>query len=99
MTDNKPEAALEAGLKELAEIETAYRAARHKANMKLDELSPLLIGRQVTKRGHRWSITQVSIGVFGYVDCYAVRVSPKGKIGTRGYHIGGLKLEQWMDRT
>ena len=57
----------------------------------LNDIRPALLGQRVTRYGRLWEVSQVQVWANGRVTCYGVRVSKKGKVGTRGFSLGMLE--------
>lgn len=76
-------------LEEITVISKQMQVLREEARLKLDGIEQLIVGRRVFKYGYNYEITQASIGLGGFINCYGARVR-NGKTGTRGYFIGRL---------
>lgn len=83
---------------DLAALAAEIDTLRERANAILADIRPALIGQRVAKYGRTWQITQVQIWGSGRVTCYAVRVSKKGKVGTRSFDLGNLDQCEFIHR-
>lgn len=75
---------------DLSAIAAEVEALRVRGRAILDDIRPALIGQRVRRYGREWQVCQVQIWGGGDVTCYGVRVSKKGKVGTRGFDLGLL---------
>lgn len=84
---------------DLSAIAAEVEALRVRGRAILADIRPALIGQRVRRYGHDWQISQVQLWAGGNVTCYGVRVSKKGRVGTRGFDLGLLEHCEFLPLT